>query len=360
MKNRQKKLYIEFIRICACFCVIFTHTMERGYFLFASYPENSVQYWLYMMFSVFCKAAVPMFFAISGALLISKEESLKDLYKNRVLKMVFILVFFSFLYYLRSILDNIGSFSLGYFIKDLLISNWNFTFWYLYAFILFLISLPFLRVLVKNMKMEHFYYLFAIVLIFKAVLPITEYLLWQGSEHFNSNIRSIWLATDIFVYPILGYFIEHKIDNEKSKQWILPLWVINVTAILVSCLMTYYQIRVTGVCEENKSQTFFSCFTLVNVATIYISIRYWFSKRKLSALSEKIINSLGSATFGIYLVHLLFLNLFPVVPRLWPVLERMLGTYSMLSAIIICVVVMGMSYMATFIMKKLPVLKRFI
>ena len=122
MKNRQKKLYIEFIRICACFCVIFTHTMERGYFLFASYPENSVQYWLYMMFSVFCKAAVPMFFAISGALLISKEESLKDLYKNRVLKMVFILVFFSFLYYLRSILDNIGSFSLGCFIKDLLIS----------------------------------------------------------------------------------------------------------------------------------------------------------------------------------------------------------------------------------------------
>ena len=137
MKNNQKKLYIEFIRICACFCVIFTHTMERGYFLFASYPEHSMQYWLYMMFSVFCKAAVPMFFALSGALLISKEESLKDLYKKRILKMVVVLILFSFLYYLRSILDDIRTFSFGIFIKDLLISNWNFTFWYLYAFILF-------------------------------------------------------------------------------------------------------------------------------------------------------------------------------------------------------------------------------
>ena len=360
MKNNQKKLYIEFIRICACFCVIFTHTMERGYFLFASYPEHSMQYWLYMMFSVFCKAAVPVFFALSGALLISKEESLKVLYKKRVGKMVVVLVLFSFLYYLRSIVDNIRAFSLGLFIKDLLISNWNFTFWYLYAFILFLISLPFLRVMSKNMKKEQFYYLFAIVFIFKAVLPITEYLLWQGSEHFNGNIRSIWLAADIFIYPILGYFLEHEIENDKCKKWILPLWIINIITILTTCLMTYYQIKITGVCEENKSQTFFSCFTMINVSTVYISVKYWFSKKKVSVLNEKVISSLGSSTFGIYLVHLLFLNLFPVVPRLWPVLENVFGTNSMISVMIICFVVMGMSYIATLIMKKIPVLKRLI
>ena len=116
-KIQRKKMYIEFIRIIAGFFVIFNHTRERGFFLFASYPENSIQYWLYLFLSVFCKFSVPMFFAISGALLLSKDEPIKELYKKRVLKMVLVLLLFSFLYYLRSILDNLSAFSLKHFIE---------------------------------------------------------------------------------------------------------------------------------------------------------------------------------------------------------------------------------------------------
>lgn len=359
-KAQKKKLYIEFIRIVAIFFVIFNHTMERGFFLFSVYPEHSVQYWLYMMLSVFCKFSVPMFFAISGALLLKKEESIKELFKKRILKMAIVLMLFSFLYYLRSIIDNLSAFSLLHFIEDFFVSNWNFTFWYLYAFIPFLISLPFLRILVKNMKTEHFYYLFACVLFFKVVLPMGEYLIWQGNEAINSNVRTLWVATDIFIYPILGYFLEHKMEIEKTRKWIVLLWLVNILTIVVTCLMTYYKIKVTGVCDENKSQTFYSCFAMVNVTTIYISAKYFFTTHSLPSLVKKVIDSLGGASFGIYLVHLLFLNLFPVAPRLWNVLEKVLGTNSMLSAFIICFTVMAMSYVATLILKKLPVFRKLV
>lgn len=360
MKNGQKKLYIEFIRIAACFCVIFTHTMERGYFLFSVFPQSSLQYWLYMMLSVFCKAAVPMFFTISGALLLKKEETLKDLYQKRVLKMIAVLVLFSFLYYLRSIIDNLGAFSLKLFVNDLLISNWNFTYWYLYAFIIFLVSVPFLRILAKNMKKEHFYYLFLLGMIFKAAVPITEYLVWQGSEALNGSIRSIWTVSDIVIYPMLGYFLETQVEIKNIKKWLFPLWIVNIVLILVTCILTCYQTSITGVCEESRSQTFFNCFTLWNITTIFISVKYLFEKREIFKWQEKCLLSLGGASFGIYLVHLLFLNLFPVVPRMWPILDGIFGENAMLSALIVCLAVMGMSYVAALILKKIPVFRKLI
>lgn len=359
-KTQQKKIYIEFIRIIASFFVIFNHTRERGFFLFASYPENSIQYWLYMFLSVFCKFSVPMFFAISGALLLSKDETIKELYKKRILKMVIALLIFSFLYYLRSILDNLGAFSLKHFIEEFLISNWNFTFWYLYAFIPFLMSLPFLRVLAKNMKTEQFHYLFVCALFFKAVIPVMEYLIWQGNETFNSNIRTLWITTDVFLYPLLGYYLEHKVDILKAKKWIIPLWGINIFTIIITCLLTYYRINITSVCEENASQVFYGCFTLINITTIYISVKYYFETHSPKEPTKKLIGSLGGVSFGIYLVHLLFLNLFPVVPRVWRILEGVLGANSMLSALIVCVIVMVMSYFTTLIMKKLPILRKLV
>lgn len=358
MQTKERKVYIELIRIVACFCVIFTHTMERGYFLFASFPESSVRYWVYMMLSVFVKAAVPMFFTISGALLITKSESLKELYRKRIVKMVLVLMLFSFLYYCRNIVYNIQDFSMKHFFSDLMISNWNFTYWYLYAFITFLIGLPFIRVLAVNMKSQDFKYLFVCALVYKAFVPIVEYFLWQGNESFNDSIRTIWLNADIFIYPILGYYLEHKVDIRKMKKWIIPLWLINIITIILTCLMTYYKIKLTGECSESKSQTFFSCFSMINVATVYISVKYWLHNIKMSNRIQKIICSIGAATFGIYLMHLLFLQQLPIIPKVWRVLEKIVGPNSMISALIVCAVVMGMSYIVTLVMKEIPFLKR--
>lgn len=58
----NKRLDIELIRIIAVFFVIFNHTGTMGYFLFASYEPRSIQYWIYLFISVFCKISVPLFF----------------------------------------------------------------------------------------------------------------------------------------------------------------------------------------------------------------------------------------------------------------------------------------------------------
>lgn len=73
LRHPKRLLHLDLLRLMAILFVIFNHTSDRGYFLFA----DSVGSWLYfpyMASSVLCKVAVPIFFMISGALLLPKEN----------------------------------------------------------------------------------------------------------------------------------------------------------------------------------------------------------------------------------------------------------------------------------------------
>ena len=356
---KDKKLYIEFLRTFAIFWVIFNHTEHKGFSLFTSYPANSIEFWIYLFLSVFCKLSVPLFFAISGSLLLNKEESIKDVYLKRITKICIALIVFSFIFYLQNIHDTSGTLSLHDFFKQLYISDWNYSYWYLYAFIPFLMSLPLLRPLVQNMKKEHFYYLFVCAIFFMAILPIGEYLLWHGKYTLNKNFRMAWIISDIVLYPCLGYFLEHKLDIEKIKKWILPLWLINFITIFISCFMTFYKANLIDNYDISRIQTFYMSFVPVNVTTVFITAKYFFTKNTLSPTVSKIILSLGSATFGIYLLHILFLYL-PVTISLWPLLRDTLHINKMIVTFIICFLIMAVCYVITIITKKIPFINKLI
>lgn len=68
----SKRLDIELMRIVATFFVIFNHTGDKGFFLFSLYDAHSIQYWIYLFISVFCKFSVPLFFMIAGSLLLNR------------------------------------------------------------------------------------------------------------------------------------------------------------------------------------------------------------------------------------------------------------------------------------------------
>lgn len=89
--SRVRLLHPDILRILAIYLVAFNHTGDRGYMLFAN-SAGSALYFPYMAFSVLCKIAVPIFFMISGALLLPKEESFKQLFQKRVLRMAVVLI----------------------------------------------------------------------------------------------------------------------------------------------------------------------------------------------------------------------------------------------------------------------------
>ena len=135
MAQNQRHLDIELIRIIACFFVIFNHTGEDGFFLFSRYDWKSISFWIYLMISIFCKCSVPLFFAVTGALLLEKEETAGRLWRHRIGRTGLILLFWSFFYYLEEIRLGWRTFQIGEFAGQFFYGDWNLSFWYLYAYI---------------------------------------------------------------------------------------------------------------------------------------------------------------------------------------------------------------------------------
>ena len=77
MKNQcnfVRKSYLDVLRNIAIFMVLFNHTGSKGFAIFTTVAPQSVSYWIYLFGAIFIKIAVPIFFMISGALLLEREN----------------------------------------------------------------------------------------------------------------------------------------------------------------------------------------------------------------------------------------------------------------------------------------------
>lgn len=358
--NAHKNIDLEIMRIIACFFVIFNHTGANGFFLFSSKEIGSLPFWLYMIVADFCKISVPLFFAISGSLLLSKEESFKTIFCRRIFKIASVLVCFSLFYYLTEIYFNNTPFEATVFIRRLITSNLNFSYWYLYSFIAFLISLPFLRSMVTNLQTTHFIYMIILGVVTCGAIPVIEYLLWSGQSYINPNIKIGWICSTIFIYPCLGYFLYHKINYYKIKKFIPLLWALNTLTISIDVYMTYYKALITNELNEQVSQTFLGGFVILNCITVFISIVYFCQNHTIPARIERIIKSISSCTFGIYLLHVFIMNRIWNKLNLWTILNKELQFNEMLSAFIFCLLTMLLGYVITLLLKKIPILKKLV
>lgn len=352
-----KKLHLEILRITACFFVIFNHTGDNGFFLFSLFEPASVQYWLYGFISVFCKFAVPLFFAISGALLLPKEESVKTVFSKRVLRMAIILVVASAFYYCFNNDFDFSAMNIGAFFATLYGATLDVHLWYLYAFISFLMALPLLRPIAKNFKNEHFLYMAICALVFTGVLPVAEYFLWKGNLALNGDLRMTWLTSNAVIYPLIGYYIENRMDVRRAKKKLPYLWAANIAAIAVTFFATYYRAKVMRFCNEDSSQVFYNSFVLINMITVYITAKCLCDPEKIKPKAAKMICSAGSCTLGIYFGHVAILRIL-YRNEVLDFLREDIGIDHMVSCFVFCLIIMLIGYVLTWIAKKIPLLNK--
>ena len=204
---QKKKIHIELLRIFAIYCVMFNHTQNGGFFYFA---ENTagVLYGISMFLSVLCKVAVPLFFMITGALLLGKEESLKTLFLKRFLKFFLLLIAVSALYYVCLSEDC----SVSGFLKAVYSSETTTGLWYLYSYLGLLLMMPILRKLVRMLTEKEYRYILACQILLAGIIPMVEYLLWQGRNTLNSNFSAVIFTTSNIFYALMGYYCENVLD----------------------------------------------------------------------------------------------------------------------------------------------------
>ena len=333
---KKKLVYLELIRAIAIYLILFHHTGTIGCFLF-TVRENSPFYPVYMFLSVTSKISVPLFWMVSGSLLLPKEESIRYVYRHRVLRMAIVIVLFSFFYYMFTIYKGLDRFDLAYFLTGLYTNQHAFANWFFYSYIGMLMMLPFLRKLVKSMTGNQLIYLFFLILIMKGVIPILQYLVStipavKAATGNNALIMNGFVKANLFsenvFYFIGGYYFGCYLKNDDLSRKHAFAWAgAGILAIIITCLMTQYLINVTGVVEEDTSETFYNNLIAIPAFAIFYCIRLLFYRRSVPAAVEKIIVFFGSSAFGIMLCEqALRMQLEPYYYFYFkPVLPRMLA-----------------------------------
>lgn len=354
-QTKQHYTYISALRILAIFFVIFNHSGDMGFYLYTYYPAGSLGFWVSLFVSIFSKVSVPLFFMISGALLLNKQdEPLKDLWGKKIVKMAIPLVAFSLVYYAYALYWSRGPFDLKAFLTQLYASDWMYHLWYMYAYLAYLMCLPFLRSMVQNLPNRYFYYMMVLAVVFNGVLPCLEHRFSLGAIRINPYLQPTWLITNSVLYPCLGYFFQHRVDIASWKKKLPILWGANILGFLISGYMVYFRFTVAGVVE--KTEMFHGCFAVLNCSALFLTARMLLSGQKLPRPVSGLMDSMGKCTFGIYLMHLLFKDrpfLVNLVYRL-----RAIGMNHLLAVMIYCACIFVITYGITFVLSKIPLVRK--
>ncbi len=348
LKNRRS--YLDMLRIIACFLVIFNHL--RGYSAYQQ-TTDSIHAFYYMGYTMFTRINVPIFFMISGSLLLSKDIGYKELLCKRTVRIVMALVCASMVAYLVNIRHVISSFDLVDFLRNLFNGKHVNAYWYLYAYIGFLLMVPMFRRIAKQLCRADFLLLLAVHFFFFTLLPLGNYVLKRfgiSEVAISGDLSFPLVGTKALFYPLIGYYIDQVFDISKLNRknvWILP--VIILVGIVISSGFTYHQ----GI-HYQYTQGFVQTFDYTTAIAVFLLVKYLFVNVKPirnCSILHRIVAFVGSLTFGIYLID-------PVLKVFSNRFNAVVTTQDpILYSIIWCVFSMMVGGFTTYLLKKIPVVK---
>ena len=192
------------------------------------------------------------------------------------------------------------------------------------------------------------------MLIFDGIIPIINFLIFKEELTFYRLLTPIWALNIVFIYPIVGYYLDNKIDLSQHQKRIIPLWIINIILIIITCLMTKYHANIIHVLSEKTSQIFYNNFVIINAITIFLTIKYLTPNNKFNSILAKT----GKYTFGIYLFHILVMK----TPYFNDFITHLkdINLNTGLIALIMCLTTYIISFIITFAISNIPFLKKLV
>ncbi len=284
--------WLDFIRWIATIAVITIHVAAPYLYKYGSIP---MLYWnFYNFIDSLTRFAVPFFVMLSGALLLNRNDSLKDFLFKRFSRVLIPFLFWSIIYsiyHFYIVNSNFGFEYIAFFVKSLN-EGASYHFWYIYMLIGLYLAIPVLRVFVQNAQtnlIQYFLLLWFFFLLF-SFFEITF------NKDFNWTIYTGYVG-----YLILGYFIAFRLGNINSHL-VLSIFFV---ALLFTFIMTWQFPICKGVFNGKYYQ--YLCVNVVTcAASLFILIKKHFRMAEKSLSKLQFCNKYG---FGVYFIHVLILDI---------------------------------------------------
>lgn len=289
--QKIKKVHIEFLRIIACYLVLFNHTDAAVINIGMDELSKSRIFTLILYFV--CKTAVPLFLMIAGANLCGKNDS-KEKWYHRIKYIVLTILIMSLLYH---IYYNRG-FYLQKYVENLWIGESPLVMWYLYLYLGILFLLPVLQ----KLQLSKNTYLFLLILycIGPGLMPFLNF--YFGMKPFSEYMMMLQTTPFLLTF-LMGNYLENCLSEEDySIKGVGIASLVAVLSISFSMGCAVFQIYNTGnVFDTNMYGRVFYTPTLLLATSIYYIAKYVWLNYSFGRI-DHIILHIGSCTFGIYLL----------------------------------------------------------
>ena len=315
----DRVVFVDYIRVIACFLVMLVHASENFYAADASglagnvslLANESNRFWV-AFYDGFCgRISVPLFMIVSAFLLVPMKSgvTMGDFYKRRFKRIIPPMVIFMLLYTFLPLAW--GGMSWEQSLNDLKMLPLNFPsmaghLWFMYPLISLYLIIPIVSPWLERASAKE-------ELTFLGLFGISTFIPWIHrfispeiwGECFWNGFTMIWYCSGYLGYLVMAHYIRCHLDWSRKKKLIAgSLFLLGGAAFTG---WSFWYMGTPGQTIETPLLEWSWEFCTPNVLLASFGAFLLFSciERKET---PKLIRKLSDMSFGMYLMHLFFLG----------------------------------------------------
>jgi len=281
----KKEYSFDVLRVIAMIMVIIIHVSNVYCRSFGFINSNS--YIITLCFNTISRVSVPLFFMISGALLLDREFNFKK-YINRIIKYLVLIIVWDIIYliweyfYLGETYDELYL---------LVISPYRAHLWFLYSIIVIYMIQPILKFILDRANKVFKYILF--------ILWISIGVLSMYMPFFSTNFSLV----SYIGFFIFGKYLYDYLKNNDLRKYNF-IFVFMLILFYAFSIYLNYKASIKFNMFYNLFFAYRTPFITFNSIIIFILVYNLFHNKK----PNKIIGMFSSLSLGVYLIHGIYLD----------------------------------------------------
>jgi surface polysaccharide O-acyltransferase-like enzyme len=338
--KRPVVYWADLIRVLAIYLVVVIHVSGQLTNVWGKIPQY--QWVTADILGGIARVGVPLFFMLSGFLLLPRSESLRDFYGKRMLRIVIPFVFWSIFYISLDCIGKPGVCTPQYLRPYILLQRSYFHLWFLYSLIGIYFILPLLRLMIRPDTARTFlWYLIVLWLIFQPIRTLMDQFL-----HFSININAP-LATGFLPYFILGYLLG-EVALTRGRR--IAAAVAFAIGALITIVGTYLLTSING-SFNGYFYDYVTIGVILSTAGAFLLLRTvsdvgFFATERFHSLMRWV----AGGTFGVYLIHVL------VIWSLDRIHINSFMGFALWSILLVATLVFVISFLLVRLLQKIPIM----
>ena len=318
--SREHVVFVDYIRVIACFLVMLVHASENFYGTenavglasnMSQLLNESNRFWV-AFYDGFCgRISVPLFMIVSAFLLVPMKAgvSMGQFYKRRFLRILPPMACFFLLYSLLPLAW--GGMTWEQSLADLKLLPFNFPsmaghLWFMYPLISLYLIIPVVSPWLERASAKD-------ELIFLGLFGVSTFIPWihrfiapeLWGECFWNGFTMLWYCSGYLGYLVMAHYIRYHLDWSRRRKLIVGSICWFIGAAFTGWAFWYKGVPGGPIDTPTLEWAWEFCMPNVLIASFGAFLLFSCIRCKTT---PKFISGLSKLTFGMYLMHMFFLS----------------------------------------------------